>query len=57
MVSSLKQGSHSVEEYYKEREFTMIYTNVEEANACFLQGLNHPFKCIVDYQSYTTNPQ
>jgi hypothetical protein len=22
-----------------------------------LQGLNHPFKCIVDYQSYTTNPQ
>ena len=53
----LKQGTKSIEEYYKEMEITMIRENVkkdeEQTMARFLNGLNHPIKKIVNFQPYT----
>ena len=53
----LKQGTKSVEEYYKEMEIAMIRANVKEAEeqtmARFLNGLNHPIKKIADFQPYS----
>src|SRR4051812_30551435 len=50
----LKQGTKSVEEYYKEMEIAMIRSNVmeddEQTMACFLNRLNHPIKKIADFQ-------
>ena len=50
----LKQGTKSVEEYYKEMEIAMIRANVKEDDeqtiARFLNGLNHPIKKIADFQ-------
>ena len=53
----LKQGTKSVEEYYKEIEIAMIRANVKEDDeqtmARFLNGLNHPIKKIADFQPYS----
>ena len=53
----LKQGTKSVEEYYKEMEIAMIRANVKEDDektmARFLNGLNHPIKKIADFQPYS----
>jgi hypothetical protein len=53
----LKQGTKSVEEYYKEMEIAMIRANVteddEQTMAGFLNGLNHPIKKIADFQPYS----
>ena len=53
----LKQGTKSVEEYYKEMEIAMIRANVteddEKTMACFLNGLNRPIKKITDFQPYS----
>ena len=53
----LKQGTKSVEEYYKEMEIAMIRANVteddEKTKARFLNGLNHPIKKIADFQPYS----
>src|SRR4051812_10149106 len=55
-VHLLKQGTKSVEEYYKEMEIAMIRANVnkddEQTMARFLNGLNHPIKRIADFQPY-----
>ena len=56
----LKQGTKSVEEYYKEMEIAMIRANVKEDDeqkmARFLNGLNHPIKKIamasLEFQDY-----
>ena len=53
----LKQGTKSVEEYYKEIELAMIRANVTENEdktlARFLNGLNHPIKNIADFEPYS----
>ena len=53
----LKQGTKSVEEYYKEMEIAMIRANVTEDDAQsmarFLNGRNHPIKKIADFQPYS----
>ena len=53
----LKQGTKSVEEYYKEMEIAMIRANVKEDDeqtmARFLNGLNHPINKIADFQPYS----
>jgi hypothetical protein len=53
----LKQGTKSVEEYYKEMEIAMIQANVmeddEQTMARFLNGLNHHIKKIADFQTYS----
>ena len=53
----LKQGTKSVEEYYKEMEIAMIRANVteddEQTMARFLNGLNHHIKKIADFQPYS----
>ena len=55
--SYLKQGTKSVEEYYKEMDIAMIRANVteddEQTMACFLNGLNHPINKIADSQPYS----
>ena len=47
-LQNLKQGTKSVEEYYKEMEQAMIRARVhedeEQSMACFLSGLNKPIK-------------
>ena len=56
-LQQLKQGTKSVEEYYKEMEIAMIRANVKEDDeqtmARFLNGLNHPIKKIADFQPYS----
>src|SRR4051812_28527762 len=56
-VHLLKQGTKSVEEYYKEMEIAMIRANVteddEQTMARFLNGLNHPIKKTADFQPYS----
>lgn len=56
-LQQLKQGTNSVEEYYKEMEIAMIRANVteddEKTMARFLNGLNHPIKKIGDFQPYS----
>ena len=53
----LKQGTKSVEEYYKEMEIAMIRANVmedgQQTMARFLNGLNHPIKKIANFQPYS----
>ena len=53
----LKQGTKSVEEYYKEMEIAMIRANItedeEKTMARFLNVLNYPIKKIADFQPYT----
>ena len=53
----LKQGTKSVEEYYKEMVIAMIRANLKEDDeqtmACFLNGLTHPIKKIADFQPYS----
>ena len=55
----LKQGTKSVEEYYKEMEIAMILANVTEGDeqtmARFLNGLNHPIKKIADFHHTRTS--
>jgi hypothetical protein len=50
-LQNLKQGSFSVEEYYKEIEKAMIRANVykdeEQTIACFLAGLHHNIQRLV----------
>src|SRR3954462_14963269 len=56
-LQQLKQGTKSVEEYYKEMEIAMIRANFKEDDeqtmARFLNGLNHPIKKIADFQPYS----
>src|SRR4051812_34274066 len=56
-LQQLKQGTKSVEEYYKEMEIAMIRANVKEDDeqtmARFLNGLNHPIRKIADFQPYS----
>ena len=53
----LKQGTESVEEYYKEMEISMIRANVteddEQTMARFFNGPNHSIKKIADFKSYS----
>ena len=50
----LKQGTKSVEEYYKEMENAMIRANAmkddEKTMACFSNRLNHHINKITDFQ-------
>ena len=53
----LKQGTKSIEEYYKEMDIAMIRANItedyEQTMTRFLNGLNHPIKKITDFQPYS----
>ena len=53
----LKQGTKSIEEYYKEMEIAMIRANIteddEQTMDRFLNGLNHPIKKIAYFQPYS----
>ena len=55
-LQGLKQGSMSVEDYYKEMEIIMIRANIEEEReatmARFVNGLNHDIRDIVDMHHY-----
>ena len=55
-LQNLKQGSKSVEEYYKEMEQSIIRARVHEDEerfmARFLSGLNKPIKHVVKFQTY-----
>ena len=57
-LQQLKQGTKSVEEYYKEIEMTMLRADLKELNeqtmARFLNGLNYPIRKIVEFQPYKT---
>ena len=52
----MKQGTRSVEEYYKEIEKAMIRANIHEAEeqtmARFMSGLSNPIKRITEFQPY-----
>ena len=55
-LQNLKQGSLSVEEYYKEMEKAMIRANVyedeEQTIARFMARLHRNIQCIVEFQPY-----
>jgi hypothetical protein len=55
-LQNLKQGSFSVEEYYKEMEKAMIRANVyedeEQTIARFMAGLHRNIQRIVEFQPY-----
>jgi hypothetical protein len=55
-LQNLRQGSFSVEEYYKEMEKAMIRANVyedeEQTIACFMAGLHRNIQRIVEFQPY-----
>ena len=55
-LQGLRQGSRSVEDYYKEMEIAMIHANVEEDReatmARFLLGLNREIHDKVEMQHY-----
>ena len=57
-LQNMRQGTRSVEEYYKEMEKAMIRAKVkedeEQTMARFLAGLNHPIKHIVNFHTYNT---
>ena len=57
-LQNLKQGTRSVEEYYKEIEMAMIRANIQEAEeqtmARFMSGLNYPIKRVTEFQPYNT---
>ncbi|KAK1648812.1 hypothetical protein QYE76_066617 [Lolium multiflorum] len=56
-LQKLKQGTKSVEEFFKEMELTMMRANIQESEnqtiARFLNGLNYPIKRIVEFQQYS----
>ena len=55
-LQRLSQGSLTVEEYYKEREMTLMRANIEEETedtmVHFLSGLNPDIKDVVELQEY-----
>ncbi|XP_066316535.1 uncharacterized protein [Miscanthus floridulus] len=55
-LQNLKQGSLSVEEYYKKMEKAMIRADVcedeEQTIACFMAGLHHNIQRIVEFHPY-----
>jgi hypothetical protein len=56
-LQRLKQGTKTVEEYYKEMELNLMRANVhesaEQTMARFLNGLSVPIKRIADFQPYS----
>ncbi|KAK1641639.1 hypothetical protein QYE76_059444 [Lolium multiflorum] len=56
-LQKLKQGTKTVEEFYKEMELTMMQANIQESEnqtiARFFNGLNYPIKRIVEFQKYS----
>lgn len=57
-LQKLKQGTKTVEEFYKEMELTMMRANIQEPEkqtiARYFHGLNYPIKRIVEFQPYST---
>jgi hypothetical protein len=55
-LQRLKQGTHSVEEYYQELQIGMLHCGLVENNdtamACFLGGLNREIQDALDYKEY-----
>ena len=55
-LQNLRQGNHSVEEYYKEMKVAMARANIEEDRkatmARFLEGLNQEIQNMVELQHY-----
>jgi len=55
-LRNLKQGSLSVDEYYKEMDKAMIRANVyedeEQTIVRFMSGLHHNIQLIVEFQQY-----
>ncbi|KAK1648980.1 hypothetical protein QYE76_066785 [Lolium multiflorum] len=53
-LQKLKQGTKTVEEFFKEMELTMMRANIQESEnqtiARFFNGLNYPIKRIVEFQ-------
>ncbi|KAK1616599.1 hypothetical protein QYE76_022116 [Lolium multiflorum] len=56
-LQKLKQGTKTVEEFYKEMELTMMRANIQESDnqtiARFFNGLKYPIKRIVEFQQYS----
>ncbi|KAK1642308.1 hypothetical protein QYE76_060113 [Lolium multiflorum] len=56
-LPQLKQGTKTVEEFFKELELTMMRVNIQESEnqtiARFFNGLNYPIKRIVEFQPYS----
>ncbi|KAK1686522.1 hypothetical protein QYE76_047370 [Lolium multiflorum] len=56
-IQKLKQGTKTVEEFFKEMELTMMRANIQESEqqtiARFFNGLNYPIKRIVEFQPYS----
>ena len=56
-LQQLKQGTKTVEEYFKEMELNLMRANVhesaEQTMARFLNGLSVPIKRIADFQPYS----
>ncbi|KAK1615268.1 hypothetical protein QYE76_020785 [Lolium multiflorum] len=56
-LQKLKQGTKTVEEFFKEMELTMMRANIQESEnqtiARFFIGLNYPIKRIVEFQQYS----
>ncbi|KAK1627781.1 hypothetical protein QYE76_002096 [Lolium multiflorum] len=57
-LQKLKQGTKTVEEFYKEMDLTMMRANIQESEnqtiARYFNGLNYPIKRIVEFQQYST---
>ena len=55
-LQNLRQGNHSVKEYYKEMKVAMTRANIEEDReatmARFLAGLNKQIQNVVELQHY-----
>lgn len=56
-LQKLKQGTKTVEEFYKKMELTMMRANIQESENQtidrFLNDLNYPIKRIVEFQPYS----
>ncbi|KAK1693826.1 hypothetical protein QYE76_010523 [Lolium multiflorum] len=56
-LQKLKQGTKTVEEFFKEMVLTMMRANIQESEqqtiARFFNGLNYPIKRIVEFQPYS----
>jgi hypothetical protein len=56
-LQKLKQGTKTIEEFYKEMELTMMRANIQESEnqtiAWFFNGLNYPIKRIIEFQKYS----
>ena len=52
-LQDIKQGTKSIEEYFKEMEIAMMRANVQERQeqtmARFLHGMNNPIKRITEF--------